>query len=75
MAPWWAWIISWLTNVIVISIIVAIIDMKENYIIERLPWAGFFLAFVIPTVFELICWWGENKPFMELLVPGFRLLY
>lgn len=66
--------LSWLLNVVLIGIIIAIVDEGKQYRVERMPEIPFLLSVGIPTFLELISFIFENKPFFALIWPAFEAL-
>ncbi|GEM_PF-5290538 len=60
-------IISWLINFIFISVVIASADAKRGYRLDEHPNLTVFLAFIIPTVLEIISLSLYGKPFLWLI--------
>ena len=68
-------LLSWVVNVVLWGIIIAIIDEGKQYRLERIPEVPFVLSVGIPTLLELIAFTFENKPFLALIWPWFGTLF
>jgi len=69
-----SYVLSWLVNVLLWGIIVAIIDEGKGYGIEKIPEVPFLLAIGIPTLLELLAFIFEQKPFLAVIWPAFANL-
>ncbi|MCK4327227.1 MAG: hypothetical protein KAW41_01995 [Candidatus Diapherotrites archaeon] len=68
------YVLSWLLNVLVWGVVLAIIDEGKGYGLEKMPMVPFLLAIGIPTLLEVLAYTFEQKPFLALIWPGFAAL-
>ena len=62
-------IISWLLNFVLISVVLAVIDEYKNYYLEKKPWFLFAVAVLLPTILELCSFILNGEPFLATLFP------
>jgi len=68
------YIISWCFNVILISIILAIIAEAEKVELESKPAVLALMWLGIPTFLEVVCYVLEEQSFLSLIVPWLYFL-
>ena len=63
--------LSWVINVALWGIVLAIIDEGKGYGLEKMPRLVFGLAIGVPTLLEWLAFTFEQKPFLALIIPWF----
>ena len=56
------YIISWVTNFLLIAVITALFDERQHFGIEYHQYLATFLLFVLPTIGEFLSWYFHGKP-------------
>lgn len=62
-------VISWIINFIIVSVLLAILDEHKKYYMENKPWFLFLMALLVPTLLEILSFFFNNTPFMVMLLP------
>ncbi len=69
-----SYVLSWLVDVALWGLVLAIIADGKQYRIEEKPELVFVLAVGIPTFLEWLAFTFEGVPFLALVWPGFASL-
>ena len=68
------YIISWSMNVIVISMVLALVAEVEGIELETRPVALAIVWLGLPTMLEIVCFYIEGQSFLSLIVPWLSAL-